>query len=289
MDWITKLERKFGRYAIPNIMQYMVVLQVVGFALRFLAPGFYEQYLQLNAEAIMHGQVWRIFTFLLDPPSASLIFIIFALYLYYMIGQSLEAVWGAFRFNLYLLSGIVFHVLAVLIIYLVMGTSFVLDAQYLYLSLFLAFAALFPDTEFLLFFILPIKAKWLAIVDILAFGWTILQGILPAYANSPFGLSYKANAIAASVSLLNFLLYYFSSRKFRAHSPGQIHRKQKFKRQVHQAQKQQTVYSDGARHKCAVCGRTELTNPELEFRYCSKCNGNYEYCQDHLFTHEHIH
>lgn len=289
MDWVSKLEKKFGRYAISNIMQYMVVLQVIGFLLRFISPGFYEQYLQLNAAAIMHGQVWRLFTFLLNPPSTSMIFIIFALYLYYMIGQNLEAVWGAFRFNLYLFSGILFNIIAALAVYFIMGQSYSLDAQYLYLSLFLAFAALFPDTEFLLFFVLPVKAKWLAIVDLLALGWAVLQGVLPAYANSAYGMSYKANAIAAGVSILNFLLYFFSSRNYKAHSPGQIHRKQKFKRQVHQGQRQQNVYADGARHKCAVCGRTELTNPELEFRYCSKCKGNYEYCQDHLFTHEHIH
>lgn len=289
MDWISKLEKKIGRYAISNIMQYMVVLQVIGFALKFLAPGFYEQYLQLNAGAIMQGQVWRIFTFLMDPPSTSLIFIIFALYLYYMIGQSLEAVWGAFRFNLYLISGILFNVLAALLVYFIMGQSYALNAQYLYLSLFLAFAALFPETEFLLFFILPVKAKWLALVDVLALGWTVLQGVLPSYANSIYGASYKANAIAAVVSVLNFLLYYFSSRNYKAHSPGQIHRKQKFKKQVKASRRQQNIYSDGAKHKCAVCGRTDITNPELEFRYCSKCNGNYEYCQDHLFTHEHIH
>ena len=103
MNWINKLERKFGRYAIHNLMHYIIILYAVGFALNLIAPGFYMEYLSLDASAILHGQIWRIVTFLIQPPDGSPIFIIFALYLYYMIGQNLEAAWGAFRFNLYFL------------------------------------------------------------------------------------------------------------------------------------------------------------------------------------------
>ncbi|EGC75955.1 hypothetical protein HMPREF0490_00597 [Lachnospiraceae bacterium 6_1_37FAA] len=108
MNWINKLERKFGRYAIHNLMHYIIILYAVGFVLNLIAPGFYMEYLSLNANAILHGQIWRIVTFLLQPPDGSPIFIVFALYLYYMIGQNLEAAWGAFRFNLYFLPGYCF-------------------------------------------------------------------------------------------------------------------------------------------------------------------------------------
>lgn len=100
-NWLSKLERKFGRYAIPNLMYYIIILYAAGFVLNILNPEFYYRYLSLNAQAILNGQVWRIVTFIIQPPSSSLVFIVFALYLYYMIGQQLENAWGAFRFNLY--------------------------------------------------------------------------------------------------------------------------------------------------------------------------------------------
>ncbi|MEF9941347.1 MAG: hypothetical protein RSA90_05160 [Lachnospiraceae bacterium] len=286
MNWITKLERKFGRYAIPNLMYYIIVMYGVGVVLNLLMPTFYSQYLCLNAEAILHGQIWRMVTFLMQPPSSSLLFMIFALYLYYMIGKHLEAAWGAFRFNLYFFSGVLFHIIAALLTYLFTGISLPLGTAYINLSLFFAFAALYADVEFLLFFVIPVKVKYLAWFDAAFFGYTILQAFLPAYGGSVYGLMYKANALAAFVSILNFLIFYFSSAKFKPYSPKQIKRKKKFQREV---QKSRTTGStgNGPKHRCAVCGRTELDDPNLEFRFCSKCKGNYEYCQDHLFTHEH--
>ena len=204
MNWINKLERKFGRYAIHNLMHYIIILYAVGFALNLIAPGFYMEYLSLDASAILHGQIWRIVTFLIQPPDGSPIFIIFALYLYYMIGQNLEAAWGAFRFNLYFFTGVLFHLIAALIVYFLTGISFPIGTSYLNLSLFFAFAALYPNVEFLLFFVIPIKVKYLALLDGAFFAFTILQGILPSYAGGLYGIIYKANAIAAFVSLLKY-------------------------------------------------------------------------------------
>lgn len=286
MNWMQKLERKFGKYAIPNLMYYIIILYGIGFVLKMLIPGFYTSYLSLNAQAVLHGQVWRIFTFLLQPPDGSPIFIFFALYLYYMIGQQLEAAWGAFRFNLYFFMGVLFHLLAALLAYALTGVSFPIGTSYLNLSLFFAFAAMYPNMEFLLFFVLPVKVKYLAWVDGAFFGFTILQGILPSYASGPLGAMYRANALAAFVSLLNFAVFYLASRNASPYSPKEMRRKSAYKKQVQRAQKIHT-YENGARHKCAVCGRTELDDPNLEFRYCTRCRGDYEYCQDHLFTHEH--
>ena len=111
MNWIQKLERKFGRYAIHNLMYYIIILYGVGFVISLVKPEFYYQYLAMDAGAVMHGQIWRVVTFLMQPPSSSPIFMVFALYLYYMIGQHLEATWGAFRFNLYFFTGVLFHVI----------------------------------------------------------------------------------------------------------------------------------------------------------------------------------
>ena len=292
MDWITKMERRFGRYAIHNLMYYIIILYILGFAINFAAPGFYEQYLCLDAAMILRGQVWRIVTFLIQPPSSGLLWLVIALYFYYILGKALEATWGAFRFNLYFFAGVIFHVIAAILVYVITGLSLPIGTSYLNLSLFFAFAALYPEMEFLLFFVLPIKAKWLGIFDGVLFLWTILQGFLLAYGGNPYyGFIYQANALAAAVSILNFVIFFFSSRSFRPYTPAQQRRKRNFHKQMNQrAQNHYSANADGQipKHRCAVCGRTELDHPELEFRYCSKCNGNYEYCQDHLFTHEHV-
>ncbi len=287
--WLSKLERRVGRYAIHNLMYYIIILYALGFVLNLLNRDFYYQFLSLDAAAILHGQIWRIVTFIIQPPSDSLIFIIFMLHLYYMIGQQLEAAWGAFRFNLYFFSGMVFHVIAALLVYMTMGISLPLSVWYLNMSLFFAFAALYPNMQFLLFFAIPVKVKYLALIDGLYFAYAVLQAFLPAYGGSgQFGIYYKANAVGAVVSILNFLIFFLGSRNMRPYSPQQIRRKREFQKNIRKAQRPVQMYPNGAKHRCAVCGRTELDDPNLEFRYCSKCAGNHEYCQDHLFTHTHV-
>lgn len=288
MNWLSRLERKFGRYAIPNLMNYVIILYAAGFILYMINPSFYFQYLILDAQAILHGQVWRIITFIIAPPSYSLIWIIFALSLYYFIGRELEMAWGAFRFNLYFFSGILFHVIAAILVYLLTGLSLPVGTTYLNMSLFLVFAALYPDVKFMLYFVIPVKAKWLAWIDGIYFLYAVVQAFLPAYGGGPSGILYKANALAAVVSILNFLIFFLGSRNVRPYTPKQIKRKREFKKNVSQGAYPIHNYGNGAQHRCAICGRTELDDERLEFRYCSKCNGNYEYCQDHLFTHTHV-
>ena len=287
MNWMDKLEKKLGKYAIPNLMWYVILLYAIGFVLDLVEPGLYYTWLALDANAILHGQVWRIVTFLIQPPDAGIIFMIFALYFYYMIGRALEFSWGVFRFNLYFFMGVLFHIIAALLVYVLFGWSLPIGTFYLNLSLFFAYAAMFPNQEFYFMMLIPIKAKYLAWIDAAYFVWTILKAFLPAYGGSYLGIVYKAQALAAFVSLLNFLVFYMSSKNMRRYAPKEMYRRTKYKSEVQKA-RQSTMYKDGARHRCAVCGRTELDDPNLEFRYCSKCNGNYEYCQDHLFTHEHI-
>lgn len=287
MNWINKLERKCGKFAIPNLMYYIIILYTFGFVLSLVAPEFYFQYLSLDANAVLHGQVWRLITFLIQPPSSNVWFMIFALHLYYMIGQQLEYAWGTFRFNLYFFTGVLFHILAALVTFFITGVSFPIGTGYLNLSLFFAYAAIYPNQQFLLFFVLPVKVKYLAWVDAAYFGYAILQAFLPAYGGGVFGIIYQANAIAAAVSILNFLIFYLSTRNLKRYSPKEVHRKKVYRRAMNEA-KRESAGPGGAKHRCTVCGRTELDDPNLEFRYCSKCNGNYEYCQDHLFTHEHI-
>ena len=286
MNWLDKLERKYHRFAIKNLMLYVIILYALGFVIYMVNPFFYYSYLCLDAEAILHGQLWRMVTFIINPPSYSIIWLVVALSLYYFIGKQLEATWGSFKFNVFFFSGMLFHVLAAIIVYLITGVVYPLDTTYLNMSLFLVFAALYPDVQFMVYFVIPVKGKWLAWIDVAYIGYAIVQAFLPAYGGSAYGIYYKANAIAAIVSLLNFLIFFMSTRMKR-YSPSQVKRRQTFKKEVKHNSPVQ-MYGGNVLHRCAVCGRTDKDHPELEFRYCSKCNGNFEYCQDHLFTHEHV-
>ncbi len=149
-----------------------------------------------------------------------------------------------------------------------MGIGYFFSTEYVTMSLFLAFAAIFPNVEFRLYFIIPFKAKWLGIVDAVWMTFAFIASGWPG-------------RVAILASLLNFLIFFFSTRNYHRISPKEIHRKQVYRQQMRSAQ-------GVTKHKCAICGRTEEDGEELEFRFCSKCEGNYEYCQDHLFTHQHI-
>lgn len=268
MSFIDKLERKFGRFAVNNLMLYMIIFYAFGFLLEMTNPGFYYTYLALDAAAILHGQVWRLITFLLAPPSYNVLWLVLLSFIYYSLGRTLEQIWGTFRFNLYILIGILGYILAAIIIYLVWGVSYLLTADNLYLSMLLAFAVTIPDMKFYLYFVIPIKAKWLGVF----YGVMIVLEFLQS--NGP-------GRVAILMSLLNFLVFFVGIRK-PVQTVNQVKRRHEF------TQKMKAGTGSGPRHRCVVCGRTEQDDPNLEFRYCSKCAGNFEYCQEHLYTHVHV-
>ena len=278
-NWLDKLERKFSRYAIPNLMTYIIILYAAGFVLNLINPTFYSQFLSLDAGKILQGQIWRIVTFIIQPPSDSLIFIVFVLYLYYMIGKQLEAAWGAFRFNLYFFSGMLFIVIGAILAFLLTGAVLPMDTWYLNLSLFFAFAALYPDIQLLLFFVIPIKIKWLAYLDVALLAYSMITSILSGN---------WAGCVVILCSLANVLVFFLMTRKGKRGSFQQNRRRKEFKKAVSRGEAEYRNPNGITKHKCAICGRTEKDDPNLEFRFCSRCNGNYEYCQDHLFTHEHV-
>ena len=196
-----------------------------------------------------------------------------------MIGQSLVQVWGAFRFTMYIVIGLLGILAGGFIGYAVAGalgmsqTSIYLDTYYLTLSMFLAYAAIFPEVTVYLYGVLPLKVKWLALLDLLLLAWDFYGGDISI-------------RICIVMSLLNFLLFFLSSRDFRKIRPAEVKRRRQFRQAA--GKTETTMKPEKVRHRCAVCGRTEKDNPDLEFRYCSKCNGNFEYCNDHLFTHTHV-
>ena len=280
MNWLDKLERKLGRYAIPNLTVYLLAGYVIGCGIIYLMPNLIG-WLTLEPALILRGQIWRIISWVLIPPTTNPISLLFLVLLYYSLGTALERTWGTFRYNVYIFSGILFTVIAVFILYGVFfalyGTEVPLSSiglvstNYITMSIFLAFAAIYPDMEVLLYFVLPIKMKWMALVyAVMALYYFITGGIV--------------SRVAIAASLLNFVIFFLSGRNMRRFGPREQARKAKFRKQS----RPHMTYAGGARHRCAVCGRTELDDPNLEFRFCSKCKGNYEYCQDHLFTHEHV-
>lgn len=279
MNFLDKLEQKFGRFAIRDLSKYIVGCYIIGSIIDFLAPNMYFQYLALSPQMILQGQVWRLVTFLFAPlldmrSLLGILFIVFVLMFYYSICSSLEQMWGSFRFNMYMLTGILGTIIGAFVVYAISPSAYVImDTFYLQLSLFLAYATIFPDVQVMLYGLIPIKIKWVAYVDVayLAFMFITAGG-------GAYGLSKR---VAIIISLVNFLLYFFAGRNGSKYRPSEIKRKKKFVKHVKQS-------TDGARHMCAVCHRTEQDDPTLEFRFCSKCEGNYEYCQDHLFTHTHI-
>lgn len=271
------MEKKLGRYAIPDLINYFIIFYVASTVVSLFLPGLYYAFLTLDFGKVMQGQVWRLFTFILAPASLNgffdILFFVITVHIYYLFGHSLENIWGAFRFNLYFIGGIVLTVLAELILFIATGQSVYHGGMnYLYQSMFFAFCVLFPETPFMIYFVLPVKAKVLAVLDAILLVVNLFQYMtMGAY----------AYCVAIIVSMLNFLLFFYAYKGLDRFSPRQIKRRRAFKRQ--------TMRPQGvAKHQCAICGRNELTNPELSFRFCSKCNGNYEYCEEHLFTHQHM-
>lgn len=281
MNFLNKMERKLGRFAIPRLMLWVISAYIIGFAIFLLQPELLA-FLTLSPYHILHGQVWRLFTWILIPTDTNVLSLAIMALLYYQLGMSLERAWGTFRFNVYIFSGMFFTVLGAFllygILYLVNGgvtlqmtlMGFGFSTNYINMSIFLAFATLYPNMQLLLYFIIPIKVKWLA----------YLYAALIVY---QFIVTGWAGKVSIVMSLLNFLIFFLATRNYRRISPQEIHRKQVFKAQMREPR-------GGAitKHKCAICGRTEQDDPSLEFRFCSKCEGNYEYCQDHLFTHQHV-
>lgn len=305
MNFMNKLERKWGKYAISNITLYLIMCYAAGYVLQWINPTILS-YFSLNPYLILKGQVWRLVTWIIIPPSSFDFFTLIMLYFYYSIGRSLEMVWGTFRYNVFLLSGMFFTVVASFLMLgyyafinpdgalavlselgvdvlfnskgsMLMGVWFELisnffSTYYICMSLFLAYAITFPEMQVLLMMVIPIKVKVLGVVYALMLGYEIFS-----FRGTYF---FVPKAFAIISSLLNVIIFFLVTRKgFK--SPKQIKRQHTYRREVNKVVKM-------TKHKCAICGRTEVDSPDMNFRFCSKCDGNYEYCEEHLYTHKHV-
>lgn len=269
-------------------MYYIIGIYLVGFVIELFAPDVYTYYFSLDAAKVLHGQVWRLVTFILQPPSSSIIFMVFTLYFYYVIGTVLERIWGSFKFNVYYFSGIILHIIAAFVIYFIFGWSFNMSTYYINLALFLAFAVEQADTEVLLFFVLPIKMKWLGWLDGIIFAITIIGGYLtPVMPKAIWRGFYNAGLLAgnsytcyvmatcALISMLNFIIFFFATRK----APGRTYTQKNYRKAEKRADKARKnagsfnerfynansekstwdsankpyINPRGTKHRCAVC------------------------------------
>ena len=257
-------------FGIPNLMRYIVIANVVFWLFNAVNPMIMP-YLLFNPMLILRGQIWRLVSFIFIPPSTGLLAFI-AFYFYYWIGSTLESRWGTGQFTIYFFSGVILTILYGFIIYFITGRAMSLSSTYIYLSMFFSFAALFPDMQVLLFFIIPIKMKYLALVDAAFFLLSVITTRFP-------------ENLLPVVAVLNFLIFCGSDLMQllpKKQGKGTIN----FKRESARIRREQAdrLYT----HKCAVCGRTDVDHPELEFRYCSRCAGYHCFCIDHINNHIHF-
>lgn len=203
MNWLDKLNRRFGRFALRNLMTYVVCTMAFVFLVDFIFAAEFARVggiwqgglaglLSFNRDAIMAGQVWRLISFIFIPETTSILWIAFSIYFYWMIGRSLEIAWGSFRLGFYYFCGII----------LTVAGGFICGGAantYLNLSLFLAYATFFPDNEFRIMFILPIKAKWLGIADAVITGLLLILSIV----NGDW-----ISVVSICTSLGNFMIFF---------------------------------------------------------------------------------
>jgi len=262
MSWFNKIERKLEPFAIHNLTLYLVIGQTFVYLSAMIGLLDRSKLLLVPAMAT-NGEPWRLISFVFIPPNADWLFIAFAIYLFYLFGTSLEEHWGALRYNLFLLTGYLLTVGLAFITPNIAATNLFIGS-----AVFLAFAYLFPDFVMYIFFIIPVKIKWLGLLTWLGYAYSFYVG----------GWSTRF-AILGGVG--NFLLFFtrdiiLSIKQGRRRMQSQA---VKFGRQNDERE---------PRHVCHVCGKTDISNPELDFRYCSKCASDQCYCPEHLRAHEHV-
>ncbi len=288
-----KLRTRFERFCfrnrtkgIPNLMLYVTL----GSALVYLMSMFDKSNtlyyaLCFDRSLILQGQVWRLFTYAFTYNGGNILITAIVLFCYYTLGRALEQCWGTLRFNLFYLTGIVMMDIFALT---VGGNA---DIYYLNLSLFLGYATLFPDSQFLLFYFIPVKAWIFGLLDLALTAYDVI--ILTVAGLFPYSL-FPLIAIANYFLFFGMNVCNIFPLSWRRKLSG-LFRKKSTRPQSHTppivfrtAPEKKAEAQVNYHHRCTVCGRTDVSNPELEFRYCSRCSGYHCYCQEHISNHTHI-
>ena len=295
MKILKSLRRKFNQFCyqnrdkgIPNLMLYISIGTAIVYVLSQMDKSntLYNA-LCFDRGLILQGQVWRLFTYIFTFNAGNILFMLVSLLCYFSLGRAMENIWGTFRFNLFYFTGVV-----MMDIFCMLFGGFRADVYYLNMSLFLGYATLYPNAGFLLFFIIPVKAWIFALFDlIITFSDVVRLTVAGLFPYNLFPL----------IAIANYFLFFGKDvvnvipLSWRINA-GRLFKKKPGTKKTgtvpfptagsYQATtaKVQAPYT----HKCTVCGRTDVTNPELEFRYCSRCNGYHCYCEEHISNHTHI-
>ena len=308
MSFVNSPRQRFERFCfkhrnkgIPNLMLYIAL----GSALVYLFSMFsgndlLYRWMEFDYDLILQGQVWRLFSYVLTYDAGGLLLTAISLLCYFSLGRAMENVWGTFRFNLYYLCGI----LLMDAFGMILGAFWpmyapiprlVVNVGFLNMSLFLGYATLYPDAHFLLFFIIPVRAWIFALIDLIYIGYNVYI-LHPFFPFNLFPLVALANYFLFFgkdvVNLLPRSWRYNASRLFQK-KPRKAKQKGKDPKVIPfptagSYQASTATVKAPYSHKCTVCGRTDVSDPDLEFRYCSRCKGYHCYCQDHIGNHEDI-
>ncbi|MBO4887634.1 MAG: hypothetical protein J5589_04915 [Firmicutes bacterium] len=316
-NWLDDLERKIGKAAIPNLMRYVIFGSAIVYVISLIAPNA-VYFLNMDPAQVLKGQVWRLITFVFVPSLGNPLMTALSLFCYYWIGGALERSWGTFKFNFYFFVGVIAIDIVLFISYF-LGYSLTYmyhQAGYLFQSMFLALATMFPDFRVLLMLIIPIKSSWMGYISAALLIYEFIIGSLPI----------KLLILASMAGYLIFFGPVLYQRVKR------LLKKDQFQRTMNSSQQTRNPFEPGrssrtdygaagrsafnggtggfsfgpkketaspagqsgqnvtrvAFHRCTICGITELDDPNMTFRYCSQCNGNYEYCENHIRNHQHI-
>ena len=279
--WLDRFCYKHPRFGIPNLMKFIVIGNVLIYLLDMFSRGYATLLFMFHPARVLHGEVWRIVTFLFVPVSGfnssdmfSILWFAMTTLFYYYIGNALERQWGSTRFTVFYFLGAILN----LIIGFAFQTS--VTMYYVNMSMFFAFATLYPEMRVMLYGILPLKVKWLAWLDAALFLYDIIRYLM---------LGAWGYALIPVVAILNYFIFFWDdlmeifrrkTGRMAYHTRPQTINFKKAQKEVQQRK--------GYLHKCAVCGITDADDPNMEFRYCSKCNGYYCYCMKHINNHVHV-
>lgn len=273
--FVNNAKRSLRRMMGGSIIDIVCGLQILGVVTYLLSPELFG-YLILNPALVVRGQIWRIVTFLAYPPAVTggdaISFVIFnaiGIYCVRLFGLLVEQVWGRFKFNCYIISGVLLHAALSVLIYLITGMPLPLFPNYLVYSFFFVFALMFPDMQVLFMMLIPLKSSWIAVFEGVMYIYSFVRGSL-----------IDRIEILLSIALMGIFFGWLTFGK-----KGPVYQKKRSREFQKKTEKIRVVKNT---HRCAVCGRTSEDSPGMEFRYCSKCEGSYEYCMDHLYTHKHV-
>lgn len=285
-SWLDRFAYKHPRFGIPRLINYILIGNVIVYLFDWFSNGSVSALLGLDfGSAILGMQLWRLVTFIFVPDASKPIWFVVSVFFYYFLGNTMEREWGSTKFTLFYLCGAVLTFLASIVTFFWSGgVSYMVTLGAVHSTLFLAFATLYPDAQIRVYFILPVKAKWLALFYLFLSIWDFvgMNGFL-----LPIMLPLLLPELLASWA--NYLLFFWSyirdifSRSFHRARHQNSRQTVNFRQATKEARQQK-----GYLHKCAVCGKTDTDYPDEEFRYCSKCNGYYCYCSEHIQNHIHI-